>query len=158
MMWELELLQFQKTGWITGQDHPTLGRIISINNVLSKFKGIGQGLKSVPQARPRSYHGWAIPLMIHGRTSLCRIKHWVVATQLALGDQSFMQTRIYKFKISCCHTTFHFKLPTGSLYTFSRKTCKQYKCCSPELLACYISTGFNCPSQPGNKAVITFIL
>lgn len=34
IMWELELLDFQKTGRITGQNHSALGRIMRINNAV----------------------------------------------------------------------------------------------------------------------------
>lgn len=79
VMGELELLDFQKNGWITGQNHSLPGKIMRNNHTaLAEFKGIGQGPSSAPQTRPRWYHGWATLLRIQGRTSLCRIKQWVV--------------------------------------------------------------------------------
>lgn len=53
VMKELELLDFQKNGWITGQNHSLPGKIMRNNHTaLAEFKGIGQGPSSAPQARP----------------------------------------------------------------------------------------------------------
>lgn len=168
MMWELELLDFQKTGRITGQNHSALGRIMRINNaVLSKFKGIGQGLYSVPQARPRLYHGWAIPLVICGRISLCRIKL-----------RSCCMTGFRRSELNAdknLYVPLDFKLPTGSLHTFSKTICKQYYLLfsrMPGML--YLSSislsspvqirwvkvreKLHVTGQLGNKVVITYIL
>lgn len=145
----IELLDFQKAGWITGQNHPTHGRIMWIRNIAVIVQRNWSGTIILVWLEEQTVSWMSHTATVCGRISLCRVKYGVVDIQLASGHQSLLLTKCCMLakNLSCCHTTFILNFPLKVCIHFPKRSVIHAPCCFPEPLIWHISAVFNCPSH-----------